>query len=532
MSVGSPSAASTILSRSRVSGLQRGVRRPAVILTVILTCQLMVTLDATIVNIALPKIQSGLGFTHANLSWVINAYSLSFGGLLLLGARVGDVIGRKRAFLIGAAVFALASLVGGLAPDEAMLLAARVGQGAGGALATPAALALLTTTFPGEQERTRAIGRYAAVSIGGASIGLLAGGMLTEWASWRWVMFVNVPIAAVLIPIGALALTETPRHAGRFDIAGAVSATLGVTALVYGFVLVGGNSWSDRWALAALAVGVVLIAAYIAIEAKVPAPLTPLRLFTSHDRNSAYLGRVLLVGGQMGMFFFITQYLQDVRGYSAIATGIGFLPLTVISFVGSQLAARQLAHLFGRKTLTLAGIALSTVGLLWLTQLTDHSGYWSVFGPMIVLGFGNSAFVPLTSAALRDVEPEDSGAASGLLNVSQQVGGSLGLALLVTIFGTSSRHTHSPVGSSAMVQAANAFTVGATHAFALAAVMVAAAFVVALVLMRPAPPQPRPTKSRSSAVCRLRPRIEDAEHHAWYYRCGDSRSAASRACPY
>ena len=495
MSVQSPSAALTRPGRSPVSALRRGARRPAVILTVILTCQLMVTLDTTIVNIALPKIQAGLGFTHADLSWVINAYSLSFGGLLLLGAKAGDVIGRKRAFLTGAGVFALASLVGGLAQDQAMLLAARAVQGVGGALATPAALALLMTTFPGEQERTRAIGRYAAVSVAGASIGLLAGGMLTEWATWRWVMFVNVPVVAVLIPVGALALTETPRHAGRFDIAGALSATLGVTALVYGFVRVGGSGWGDGQALAALGAGAALVALYIGIEAKVSAPLTPLRLFTSRDRNTAYLGRVLLVAGQMGMFFFITQYLQDVRGYSAIVTGIGFLPLTVVSFAGSQLAARQLAHLFGRKTLTLAGIALATAGLLWLTQLTDHSSYWSVFGPMIILGLGNAvAFVPLTSAALRDVEPRNSGAASGLLNVSQQVGGSLGLALLVTIFGTASRHAHSPAGSSAATQAAHAFTAGATHAFALAAILAAAAFVVALILMRPAP-QPRPAKS-------------------------------------
>lgn len=468
-------------------------RRPAVILTVILTCQLMVTLDATIVFVALPKIQEGLGFGAGDLSWVVNAYTLSFGGLLLLGAKVGDLMGRKRAFLIGAGVFALSSLVGGLAPSQAMLLAARGVQGVGGALATPSALALLMTGFPGEDERSRAIGLYAAMSVAGASIGLLAGGMLVQWATWRWVMFVNAPIAAALIPIALRVLEETPRHRGRFDLAGAFAGTLGMTALVYGFVRVGAHNWSDATALSAFASGVVLLFVFVGIESRVPSPVVPLRLFANGDRNVAYLGRTLLVGGQLGLFFFVTQFLQDVRGFSAIETGAGFLPLTLVSFVGATLTSQRLIYILGRKALTLGGMLLTALGCLWMSQLTEQSSYWSVVGPMVTVGLGNSiAFVPLTAAALRDVDPRDAGAASGLLNVAQQAGGALGIAVLVTVFGTSARHARSPAGTPAVEATAHAFTVGATHAFTMAATFAAAAFIVAFVLLRPSPPTPRP----------------------------------------
>jgi EmrB/QacA subfamily drug resistance transporter len=463
---------------------------PRAALIVILTCQMMVVLDATIVNIALPKIQSSLDFSRTNLSWVINGYTLAFGGLLLLGARIGDVWGRRRTFILGIAIFTAASFAGGLAQNEAWLLAARAIQGIGGALAAPSALALLMTSFPGDRERTRALGFYAAVSIGGGTVGLLAGGMLTGWVSWRWVMFVNVPIGLLLLPFARLSLSETPKHPGRFDIAGALTSTLGMTSLVYGFVRVGADGWSNPVAIAAFVLGVVLLTSFILIESRATLPITPLRLFASRNRNATHVSRMLLIGGMQGMFFFLTQFLQEVRGYSAVITGLAFLPLTAMIFTASQLSARRLSEIFSRKTLMLVGIGVSALGMVWLAQLDIHSGYGAVLGPMLVFGFGNGiAFVPLTAGALDGVPPADSGAASGLMNVTQQVGGSLGLAILITVFGTASRGAHSAAGTSAVEQAKNAFAVGASHAFELGAIFVGLAFVATAVLIQ-APKRP------------------------------------------
>jgi MFS family permease len=305
----------------------------------------------------------------------------------------------------------------------------------------------------------------------------------------------------LLVPLAALALVETPRRRDHFDVAGALGSTLGVTALVYAFVRVGADGWRDHLALGAFGLGVVLLAGYIGIEAKVSAPVTPLRLFTSRERNTAYLGRILLMGGTQGTFFFLTQYLQDVRGYSAIVTGVGFLPMTAVVFVMSQATARWLVNLAGRKTLILIGMTFSAAGMLWLAQLNGHSGFLAFLGPTLAVGLGNGlAFVPLTTSAIHGVEPRDASAASGLLNVTQQVGGALGLAILVTAFGSSSRQAHSPAGTPAAAQAAHAFTVGATHAFYYAAIFLTVAFVATAVLMRnspaeqapSAPPQPEP----------------------------------------
>jgi EmrB/QacA subfamily drug resistance transporter len=464
----------------------RMASHPRAALITILTCQLMVVLDATIVNIALPNIQRSLKFSSADLSWVLNAYTLVFGGLLLLGARIGDLWGRRRTLITGIAIFTTASLLGGLAQNEAWLLAARAVQGVGGALSAPSALALLMTSFPRPKERTRALGFYTAVSIGGSAVGLLAGGMLTGWVSWRWVMFVNVPIGLVLIPLARTALVETPRSHGRgFDIGGALTSTLGVASLVYGFVRIASHSWTDGGALLSCGVGVVLLAVFAVTEAKVTSPITPLRLFASRNRNAANGARLFLIGGMQGMFFFLSQFLQEVLGYSAVITGLAFIPLTVVVFASSQVSSRRLGDIFTPKTLMLVGLAISAIGMLWLTQLDPHSSYGDLLGPMCVFGFGNGlAFVPLTTAALHGVEPADSGAASGLLNVTQQVGGSLGLALLVTVFGTTSRHAHSPAGTSAIDQAKHAFSTGADHAFQLAAVFVVVAFIATAALIR------------------------------------------------
>jgi EmrB/QacA subfamily drug resistance transporter len=438
------------------------------VLTVILTCQLMVVLDATIVNIALADIKHDLHFSAASLSWVVNAYTLTFGGLLLLGARAGDILGRRRTFLAGITLFTVASLVGGFAQSSGELLAARAVQGIGGALASPSALALLMTMFPQGRERTRAIGLYTAVSIGGSAVGLIAGGMLSQWASWRWVLFVNVPIGIVLVALARLVLPETPRQHGRFDLAGALTSTLGMAALVYGFVHAATNGWSDAGTIASFAGGLVLLAAFVVTEMRAESPITPLRLFADRNRSSSYVARLLLVAGMMGMFFFLTQFLRGVLHYSDLKTGFAFVPLTAIVFTASQLSARVLVDRFGPHRLMIGGITFSTLGMLWLTQLSSTSGYLSLVGPLLVFGLGNGlAFVPLTTTSLDNVDPADAGAASGLINVMQQVGGSLGLAVLVTIFGTASKHAaaHARAGESASDLARHAFVVGADRSF-------------------------------------------------------------------
>jgi EmrB/QacA subfamily drug resistance transporter len=459
--------------------------RPRLVLAVILICQLMVTLDATIVNVALPKIQTSLGFSTTSLSWVINAYALAFGGLLLLGARAGDLLGRRRTFIAGISLFTLASLAGGFATTAGWLLAARGVQGAGAALAAPSALALLTTMFSEGRERMRAIGYYTAVSIGGAAVGLVAGGILTEWASWRWVMFVNVPIGIALLATARTVLPETTRNTGHFDIAGALTSTLGMASLVFGFVQAATDGWAQAGTIGSFAAGVVLLTTFVLVERRAQAPITPLRLFRDRGRVVAYIARLLLVAGMFGMFFFLTQFLQDVLGYSPLVTGLGFLPLTVSLFLSSQAGARLSARVPGR-TLMIIGFSFSTAGLLWVSQLSVLSGYLSILGPLVIVGLGNGlAFVPLTALALGGVEPRDAGAASGLVNVTQQVGGALGLAVLVTVFGSASRS--SLAHSSGTADAARAaFVHGADVAFGVAAGFLVATLLLVAVAVRPA----------------------------------------------
>jgi EmrB/QacA subfamily drug resistance transporter len=472
----------------------RRVSAPAgLVLSLILTCQLMVVLDATIVNIALHDIRSALGFSPAGLSWVVNAYTLTFGGLLLLGARAGDILGRRRTFLVGIALFSAASLLGGFAQTPAELLAARAVQGVGGALASPSALALLMTMFAAGRERTRAIGLYTAVSIGGAAVGLIAGGMLSEWASWRWVLFVNVPIGAALLVLGRAVLPETERQHGRFDVAGALTSTLGMTSLVYGFVHAASDGWGDVATVGSFALGLALLAGFVATELHAESPITPLRLFASRNRSGSYLARLLLVAGMMGMFFFLTQFLRGVLGYSDLKTGFAFLPLTAIVFVASQVSARVLVDRLGDHRMMVIGITFSTLGMLWLTRLSESSNYLDLVGPLLVFGLGNGlAFVPLTTAALDGVEPADAGAASGLVNVMQQLGGSLGLAVLVTVFGSASKHAQANVDPALTPAEAarHVFVVAADRSFWTATVFLVATWLLVTFGIRPRGPEP------------------------------------------
>jgi EmrB/QacA subfamily drug resistance transporter len=410
-------------------------QKPSVLLAVILTAQLMVVLDATIVNVALPHIQRSLHFSGSGLSWVLNAYVLTFGGLLLLGARAGDLIGRRRSFLTGIALFSVSSLAGGFATTSWMLLAARAVQGVGGALAAPAALALLTTIFPEGPERVRAIGLFTTVSAAGGATGLVAGGLLTEWASWRWVMFVNVPIGLAVMATGALVLSETARRRGHLDLAGAVTSTLGMTAVVLGLVEAGSNGWSSLTTILPLVGGVTLIGLFLRIESTATEPILPLRLLASPVRSGANIARGLGYAGMYGMVFFLTQFLQDVQGHSSLVTGVGFLPTPTSVFLSSQLTSRYLVARVPAKTLMMAGTAISAVGLLVATQLQATTSYLQVLVTLILIGTGMGiSFVSLTTAGLHEVDPADAGAASGLINVTQQVGAALGLAVLVTVF--------------------------------------------------------------------------------------------------
>jgi EmrB/QacA subfamily drug resistance transporter len=469
----------------RLETSRRRFRRPgraAVMLAVILTTQLMVVLDGTIVNVALPDIQRSLGFSPTQLSWVINAYGLTFGGLLLLGARCGDLLGRRRTFLFGIGMFALGSLAGGLAAGSWLLLAARALQGIGGAFAAPATLSLLMSIFPEGRERVRAIGLFAAVSVGGAAAGLLAGGVLVQFLSWRWVFFVNVPIGLAVLAVGGAVIDETPRRPGRFDLTGALSSTLGVGSLVYGFVQAASNGWSASSTVAAFAVGIGLLAVFVMAEQRASQPILPLRLLADPTRTGANVTRGLLYAGGYGMFFFLTQFLQDVRGLSPLATGLAFLPIPLSVFAVSQLTTRVLIPRFPTHRLMLTGLTLSAVGMFIDSRLTTGTGYGLILPSLLLFGVGNGiSFVTLTGAALSGVERADAGAASGLVNVMQQLGAALGVSILVTVFGAATSH------ASAATMSPGAFTHGVDEVFTGATVLLLGAIVlVATVVRRPA----------------------------------------------
>ena len=450
-------------------------------LVVICVAQLMVVLDASIVNIALPSIQRSLHFSATNLIWVINGYTLAFGGLLLLGGRTGDLFGRRRMFMIGVGIFTVASLLGGMATTEAWLIAARVVQGMGGAIAAPTALALVASTFPEGPPRNRAMGVYAAMSGAGAAIGVLLGGILTSELGWRWVLFVNVPIGIAVYAVGRSVLPETARQHGRFDFAGAFTSTFGMGALVFGFVHAASNGWSDSLTIGSFIVGVVLLASFVAVELRAEEPITPLRLLANASRSGANVARGLVFAGMFGMFFFLTQFLQNVLGYTPLQTGFAFLPIPLTVFASSQLASRVLVQRVNGKVLMLTGVGLSTLGLLLASQLTAHSSYGIILGSLLLFGAGNGlSFVTLTSASLAGVAPADAGAASGLINVTQQLGGTLGVAVLVTVFGSASKHAlaHPVAGSSPLELADRVFVYAADRAFVAATLFLVAGLVL------------------------------------------------------
>ena len=468
------------------SHAQAGKSRFGITLAIVLCAQLMIILDATVVNIALPNIARGLHLSATGLSWVLNSYSLTFGGLLLLGGRAGDILGRRRAFVWGLALFTLASLAGGLASSATELLAARALQGVGAAFATPATLATIVTSVPEGPARTRALALFTGVITGGASLGLVLGGMITQWASWRWVLFVNVPVGAAVLLLAPRFLPESERRRGTFDFQGAIFSTTGTAALVYAFIRAASNGWGDRLTLGAFVLAAILLAAFVLTEATTKQPVTPLRLFADRTRAASYVARVLVVGAMFGMFFFLTQFVQEVLGFSPVKAGLSFLPMTLALFGVSRLAPRLMTR-FGAKPLMLVGLAPAVAGLAWLGQISTATTYWpGVLAPMLLMGCGMGlAFVPLTTASLAGVAPEDSGAASAMVNVAQQVGGALGLAALVTVYGHAARSTRpaSPAVSP-LARAQEILAHGVAASFATAAIFDTLAIFVIIVAVR------------------------------------------------
>ncbi len=459
--------------------------RTGLALAVILTCQLMVVLDSAVVTIALPDIQRTLHFSTAGLSWVQNAYMLAFGGLLLLGGRTGDIFGRRKTFIYGVGLFTIASLVGGLSDSSSLLLVARAAQGLGAAVAAPSTLALIITTYQDATKRARAIALYSTVTGAGAAIGLILGGVLTTEASWRWVFFINVPFGVAVVLLTPLVIREPERIRGRLDIPGALTATAGTVALVYGFIRAASNGWGDGAAIGSLVAAVVLLVGFVLIEARTQQPLVPLGLLAQRTRGGSYLALLLVAASMFGMFFFLTQYLQNTLGYSPLRAGFAFLPFAVFMFVGAAVVQPLVAKIGGVAVLV-AGTVLVMAGLLWLTQVGVGTGYaGGVLGPVVLFGLGGGfAFVPLSLAILGGVPPEDSGTASGLLQATQQVGGSLGTAVLVTFFNTAVRHPGGQISANPLLEARRALAHGVGVTMGVSAAFAAGALLLVLALIR------------------------------------------------
>ncbi|MER6343507.1 MFS transporter [Streptomyces sp. NPDC001595] len=406
-------------------------------LVFIALAQLMVVLDATIVNIALPSAQQDLGISDGNRQWVVTAYALAFGGLLLFGGRIADLWGRKNAFLVGLGGFAVASALGGAATNEAMMFGARALQGVFGALLAPAALSLLAVMFTDAKERAKAFGIYGAIAGGGGAVGLILGGFLTEYLDWRWTFFVNIPFA-IAAAAGAWFVIREPeggRNRSPLDIPGVILSTLGLVALVYGFTRAESDGWSDTVTIGMFVGSGVLLLAFVLIEAKVKAPLLPLRVITERNRGGVYLSLGLAIIAMFGLFLFLTYYLQIVKGYSPVKTGFAFLPMIAGMITGSTQIGTRLMTRVAPRLLMGPGFLVAALGMLLLTQMEIGSSYAALLLPaMLLLGLGmGTAFMPAMSLSTQGVEARDAGVASAMVNTSQQVGGAIGTALLNTI---------------------------------------------------------------------------------------------------
>ncbi|MEJ0014479.1 MAG: MFS transporter [Actinomycetota bacterium] len=433
-------------------------------LIVIAIASLMIVLDRSIINLALPSAQKALHISNANRQWVVTAYSLSFGALLLLGGRVADYVGRKKIFIIGLIGFALASAIGGFATNQGELFAARGLQGVFGALLAPASLSLINLTFTVPKERARAFGVYGAISAGGAAIGLIMGGLLTEYANWRWCLFVNVPIALIAIALAFPNLHESKAKGdNKYDIPGAVTVTLGLVSLVYGFSQAADNGWANIHTYPYFIIAAFFIAAFFIIEVQVKSPLLPMRVLAERNRAGSYIGSLLVGVGMFAMFLFLSIYMQSFLHYSPVKSGLAFLPFSAGVVIGAGVSS-QLLPKIGPRPLMVGGMILATIGILLFTRITPTSGYLStLLAPMVIMSFGMALyFIPSGSTGLHNSGAHDSGVASAMINTSQQIGGSLGSALLNTIAISSAATfvtSHASLGAKAAIY-------GQVHGFA------------------------------------------------------------------
>jgi EmrB/QacA subfamily drug resistance transporter len=453
------------------------------VLALVCVGQFMVVLDASIVNVALPSIQRDLHFSTTNLQWVVNAYTLTFAGFLLLGGRAADLFGRRRIFLVGLAVFTASSLLGGLAPNEAWLITARALQGLGAAILAPATLTILTASYPEGPSRTWALGAWSAVSSAGASAGALLGGILTDFLTWRWILFVNVPVGVVALVLARRYLPESKadmlhRH---LDLGGAVTVTAGLVALVFALVRTETYSWGSPQVLAPLALAVGLLAVFLFLQARVSkAPLVPLRIFRSRSVAGGNVVMFMMFGALFGSWYFETLYMQHVLGYSPLQAGLAFLPQTVLIALGAQVTSRLVPR-FGPRPLILAGTLVAAAGLAWLALITPHSTFvGDLLGPFVLIGLGMGlAVTPIAVAGTAGVARQEAGLASGLLNTSRTVGASIGLAALATV---AANRTSSALGHAVVTPArtAAALTDGYALAFTIATIVLLATAAVAL----------------------------------------------------
>ena len=452
-------------------------------LLVVAISQLMLVLDSSIMNIAIPKAQLDLGISDANRQWIITAYTLAFGSLLLLGGRIGDYVGRKKIFIIGLIGFAGASAIGGIAANQGMLYGSRALQGIFGALLAPAALAIISETFTVPAERAKAFGVFGAISGGGAAIGLIVGGSLTQYFSWRWCLGVNTPIAIIAALLAFKFVHESKAEGDKkYDIPGVVTATLGLFSLTYGFNEAATKGWSDRLTITFFIVAAILLTSFVIIERKVKNPLMPLRVITERNRGGSYLGSLVVGAGLFSMFLFLGLYLQNILGFSPLKSGFAFLPFTagIIIFAG---VASQLLPKVGPKALMVPGLVAASIGLLALTRITPETSYLTHVVPSLLIMSSGMAlvFIPLTSTSLHGISGHDTGVASAMVNTSQQIGGSLGTALLSTIAvtATTSYAVANKVAESDKMGMAFAATNGFTTAFKFSAALL---FLGAIVL--------------------------------------------------
>jgi EmrB/QacA subfamily drug resistance transporter len=457
-------------------------------IALILLCfaQFIVVLDASIVNVALPSIGEALDFSQENLAWVVNAYVLTFGGFLLLGGRLADLLGRRRVFISGLLLVAAASLAAGFAANEGQLIAARAAQGLGAAIISPSALSIVTNTFSDGAERNKALGAWGAISGAAGAAGVLLGGILTDGPGWEWVLWINVPVALVVAALAPRLILESRSESAtrHFDTAGAVSVTAGLSLLVYAIVDANDAGWGSTQTLGLLALSAALLAAFIAIELRSQAPLVPFRIFRLRTLTGANTVGLLVGGSLFSMFFFITLYMQQVLGYSPIEAGLSYLPLALMIFVASGVAA-QLVTRVGFKPVMAIGMALIAAALLWFSQVSVGGGFVSdILGPSLLAAAGlGFAFVTTTIAAVSGIREQESGLASGLINTSQQIGGALGLAVLATIANSRTDAVLASAGG-ARSEMTNALNEGFQSAFLGGAGIAALGFVLTLILIR------------------------------------------------